>query len=155
MLGDRLGSKCRLSLCGLNLLELIVEGIMNRKYLVAITFLGITACATSEPGPQSPSPDPQVEPTRTTSAATTARNSTARNTPAVKGEHEGDNVPEVNVVASGPENTVICHRQKRTGSNIVERICRTQASIERRRREDREEFQRLRNRNRDGGSNNE
>ena len=131
----------------------MVEENMIRRYLVAITFLAIAACATPGPGLESPVPDAQTEPAVTTS--TTSTTSTGSNATAVEGEDEGDDVPEVRVVASGPENTVICETRRTTGSNIRQRVCRTQASIERQRREDREEFQRLRNRTRDGGSNNE
>ena len=120
---------------------------MNRRYLVAITFLVIAACVAPAPGPESPEPPARVEPALTTS--------TAGNVTAVAGEYDGDDVPEVRVVASSSENTVICERRKTTGSNIVQRVCRTKVSIERERRADQEEFHRLRNRNRDGGSNNE
>lgn len=97
---------------------------MNRRYIVAATFLGIAACATS--GPEAPAPGATVESSAITSNPTAA-----------EGEIEDVDVPEAPKVATNvgeaniPDQTeVVCHSVKRTGSHMSKRVCRTRAMIE-------------------------
>jgi hypothetical protein len=91
---------------------------MNRRYLVAATFLGIAACASS--GPKSPEPAANVE-----NAATNT------DTTPVEGQLEVYDVPEVPFVANIPtrEPEVICSKERRTGTHISKRVCRTQVQM--------------------------
>ncbi len=102
---------------------------MNRRYVVAATFLGIAACATS--GPDSPVPSAKVETSVTTSNPT-----------ATEGEFEDVDVPEVPKVANiwGQANIpgqseVVCRNEIPTGSHMVTRVCRTLSEIEKKRTE--------------------
>lgn len=91
---------------------------MNRLYVVAITFLGIAACATS--GPESPVSGAKVETSVITSNPTAAED-----------EFEGVDVPDVPKMATIPNQTkVVCRREKPTGSHRMIRVCRTRAAIE-------------------------
>lgn len=91
---------------------------MNRLYVVAITLLGIAACATS--GPESPVSGAKVETSVITSNPTAAED-----------EFEGVDVPEVPKMATIPNQTkVVCRREKATGSHRVIRVCRTRAAID-------------------------
>lgn len=97
---------------------------MNRRFVVAATFLGIGACATSAPEP--PVPDAGVETTVTSTNATAAA-----------GEFEAVEVPEVPKMASNPaearipdQTEVVCRNEKRTGSHRLTRVCRRRSVIE-------------------------
>ncbi len=102
---------------------------MNRRYMVAATFLGIAACATS--GPESSVPGAKVETPVITSKPT-----------ATEGEFEDVDVPEVPKMAiiSGQANIpgqseVVCRNEIPTGSHLVIRVCRTRSEIEKKRTE--------------------
>ncbi len=94
---------------------------MNTRYLIAATFLGITACATS--GPESPEPAANVE-----NAATNT------DTTPVEGQLEVVEVPEVPEVSVSanvppPENEIVCRRERTTGTYISKKVCRSRAQI--------------------------
>ena len=110
---------------------------MNRRYVVAATFLGIAACATS--GPDSPVPGAKVETSVITSNPTAA-----------EGEFEDVDVPKVPKVANIPAqasipdpNELVCRREKTTGSHRVTRVCRTRVEVERRRAADQEAIKKI------------
>jgi hypothetical protein len=86
---------------------------------VAATFLGIAACSTS--GPESPEPAANVE-----NAATNT------DTTPVEGQLEVYDVPEVPFVAIIPtrEPEVICDKERRTGTHISKKVCRTRVQME-------------------------
>ena len=92
---------------------------MNRRYLVAATFLGIAACATS--GPESPEPAANVE-----NAATNT------DTTPVEGQLEVVDVPEVpfSTNVPPPEDEIVCRRERPTGTYIARKVCRMRAQIE-------------------------
>jgi hypothetical protein len=105
---------------------------MNRRYVVAVIFLGIAACATS--GPQSPTPVASAGSSATDSKPTT---------PA--GQVEIVAIPEVPMVTDIPvRDEVICRMEKRTGSNRATRVCRTRSGNTRSAREGKEKFEVLR-----------
>ncbi len=96
---------------------------MNRRYVVAATFLGVAACATS--GPDSPVPGATVETSVITSNPTVT-----------EGEFEDVDVPEVPKVAIIPgQIEVVCRNEIPTGSHLVIRVCRTRSEIEKKRTE--------------------
>lgn len=110
---------------------------MSRRYVVAVTFLGIAACATS--GPESPVPGAKVESSVITSKPT-----------AVEGKFEDVDVPEVSKMATIPAqvnishpNALVCRREKITGSHRVTRVCRRRVDIDRRRAEDQETIRKI------------
>jgi hypothetical protein len=92
---------------------------MNRRYLVAAAFLAIAACATS--GPEAPQ-----------SAANVENATTNTDTAPVEGQLEVADVPEVLVSANIPtrEPEAICRKERRTGSYLAKKVCRTRAQIE-------------------------
>ncbi len=105
---------------------------MNRRYVVAATFLGIAACAT--PSPESPVPGAKDETSVIISNLTAA-----------EGEIEDVDVQEVPKVANTPDtNGLVCQRERITGSHRLTRVCRTRAEIERRRKEDQAMIEKLR-----------
>jgi hypothetical protein len=94
---------------------------MNRQYVVAATFLGITACVTSAPE----SPDPAA----TAGNLVTNSNSTAT----VDELHVVDvpEVPEAPILAKNENpNDRICRWEQETGSHMRIRVCRTRGEIE-------------------------
>ena len=106
------------------MLELIAGGSMNRRYVMATTFLGIAACATS--GPESPVPVAKVETPTTTSSPTAAESVI-----------EVVDVPKVpKTVIIPAQSQVVCHKEKPTGSHRVIRVCRTRSQIANRRTAD-------------------
>jgi len=97
---------------------------MNRRYVVAVTFLGIAACATS--GPESAVPGAKVETSVITSNPTAA-----------EVEFEDVEIPEVPKVSNIPDQTgIVCRREQKTGSRRIIRVCRTRAEIEQRQEAD-------------------
>ncbi len=105
---------------------------MNRRYIVAATFLGIAACATS--GSESPEPVANAGNSATNSKSTTS-----------VGEVEVVDIPEVPKVADIPvRNEVICRMEKRTGTNRKKRVCRSRSQIARSAEEAKETFEVLR-----------
>ncbi len=97
---------------------------MNRRYVVAATFLGVAACATS--GPDSPVPGTKYETSVITSNPT-----------ATEWEFEDVDVPEVPKVENIPgqanipgQTEVVCRNEIPTGSHLVIRVCRTRSEIE-------------------------
>ncbi len=95
---------------------------MDRRYLVAATFLGIAACATS--GPESSEQ----------AVGSASADDAVVDTSMAESEDvlEVAEVPEVPVAASPPppQNAVVCRKEKRLGSNRTVKICRTQAQME-------------------------
>ena len=121
------------------MLELTVGATMNRRYIVATTFLGIAACATS--GPESPVSGAKVETSVITNNPTAAEG---------EGEYEVVDVPEVPKMATisdqanVPDQTkVVCRREKATGSHRVMRVCRTRTAIEKSRLADQDALRKL------------
>ncbi len=105
---------------------------MNRRYVVAVIFLGIAACATSV----------QESPQPVASAGNPAPDSKST-TPV--GEVEIVAVPEVPMVTDIPvRDEVICRMEKRTGTNRATRVCRTRSGNARSAREGKETFEVLR-----------
>lgn len=103
---------------------------MYQRYLMAATFLGIAACATS--GNESQTPGAAAENLVLISNPTAAAGESAD-----EGKLEDVDVPEIPKVAnmSGRTNIpdkpdVICRREKPTGSNMARRVCRRQSEIE-------------------------
>ena len=91
---------------------------MNRRYVVAATFLGITACVTSAPE----SPDP---------AATAGNSVTNSNSTAAADELHVVDVPEAPILAKNENpNERVCRYEQETGSHMRIRVCRTRAEIE-------------------------
>ena len=92
---------------------------MNRRYLVAATFLGIAACATS--GPELPEPAANVE-----NAVTNT------DTTPVEGQLEVVDVPEIPFSANvpPPEDEIVCRRERRTGTYLAKKVCRTRAQMD-------------------------
>ncbi len=92
---------------------------MNRRYLMAATFLSIGACVTS--GPELPEP-----------AANAESSMTSSNSTAAAGELEVAEVPEVPSLADIPirQPDRICRKERRTGSSFSKRVCRTPMQIE-------------------------
>ncbi len=105
-------------------LELTPGVTMNRRYVVAATFLGITACVTS--APESP------ETVAKAGNSVTQSNSTA----AVDELHVVDvpevpEAPEVPILARNENpNDRVCRYEQETGSHLRTRVCRTRAEIE-------------------------
>ena len=94
---------------------------MNRRYVVAATFLGITACVTS--APESPESAAQAGNSVTNSNSTVA----------VDELHVVDvpEVPEAPIVANNDKpNERVCRWERETGSHMRIRVCRTRAEIE-------------------------
>ncbi len=96
---------------------------MITRYIIAATFLGIAACATSgtesaEPAVNAGIPEPVSDSTAAESGLDSA------------------DVPEVPVSANVPvsKDEIVCRRERRLGSNRSIKICRTRAQID----EDRE-----------------
>ncbi len=100
---------------------------MKTLYLMAATFLGIAACVTS--GPELPK---SLESPELAKSAANARSSvTNSSSTEVVGQLEVAKVPEVPITAYMPtEDAVICRKERRIGSNIPRRVCRTRAEIE-------------------------
>ena len=91
---------------------------MNRRYVVAATFLGITACVTSSPE----SPD---------SAAQAGNSVTSSNSTTAADELHVVDVPEVPILAKYEKrNERVCRYERETGSHMRIRVCRTRAEIE-------------------------
>ena len=91
---------------------------MNTRYLITATFLGITACATT--GPETPGP-----------ATNTENANSSADVIAVENQLEVIDVPEVPVSANVPStDKVVCRKERRMGSNISKKVCRTQAQME-------------------------
>lgn len=110
---------------------------MNQRLVVAVTFLGVAACATS--GPESPVTGAKVETAVISSKPTAA-----------EGEFEDVDVPDVprmaNISAQAdiPDpNELICRREKTTGSHRVTRVCHKRVDIERRRAADQEAIKKI------------
>jgi len=98
---------------------------MIRQFVVAITFFGIAACATSGPEPAANAASPVIN-----------SDSTAPET----GEAGVVDVPQVPKSANaGAGDGRVCHMESRTGSYRKVRVCRTQAGID----VDRKEAQRV------------
>ena len=92
---------------------------MNRRYIVAATFLGIAACVTS--APEAP------ESTAKAGKSVTNSNSTARETGGVGVV----DVPEVPKAASlRAENEIVCRIERETGTHMRVRVCRTRTQID-------------------------
>ena len=92
---------------------------MNRRYVVAATFLGIAACATS--GPESPVTDAKAETSVITSNPTAA-----------EGVIEQVEVPEAPMETTiVDKDELICTKERLTGSRIPQRVCLTRAERER------------------------
>lgn len=91
---------------------------MNRRFVMAATFLGIAACATS--GPESPEPGAEAGISVTNDISTMTA-----------GEVEAVDIPEVSSVAEIPvQDEVICRMERRTGTHRAKRVCRSRSSIE-------------------------
>ncbi len=92
---------------------------MNRRYLMAATFLSIGACVTS--GPELPAPAANAESSMTNSNSTAAAD-----------ELKVAEVPEVPSLANIPirQPDRICRKERRTGSFFLKRVCRTPREIE-------------------------
>ncbi len=86
-------------------------GTMNRHYVVAAAFLGITACASS--GPNLPEPAPETVEPATRSEATEPEAvlefGTIPSVPAATVEHE--------LASVFVRNEMVCRREMRTGSH--------------------------------------
>lgn len=107
---------------------------MTRRLLVAASFLGITACATSVPAPRDPAATAEnpVTQNRTTSEATAD-------------EVEFVDVLEVPEVADvSGKDELICRRERTTGSHRAKRVCRTRSSMENTEEKSKETFETLR-----------
>ena len=92
---------------------------MNRRYVVAVAFLGIAACTTS--GPESPVPGAKAETSVITSNPTAA-----------EGVIEQVGVPEApkdTIIAV--ENSLDCRKEKLTGSHIPQVVCMTHSERDR------------------------
>jgi len=91
---------------------------MNTRYLITATSLVITACATT--GPEAPEP-----------ASITENGDRNADTAAVENQLEVVDVPDVPVSANvPPADKVICHKERRTGSHLAKKVCRTQAQTD-------------------------
>ena len=93
---------------------------MSRRYILAATIFGISACATSRPDL------PEL-------AATSENSATNRNPTAVLAQLENVDVKETEVPAAGNARSpddLICRRERITGSHMSTRVCRTRAEIE-------------------------
>ena len=91
---------------------------MNRRYVVAVAFLGIAACTTS--GPESAVTGAKAETSVITSNPTAA-----------EGVIEQVDVPEVPMqTTNSDEDDLICTREKLTGSRISKTVCLTRAERE-------------------------
>jgi len=107
---------------------------MNRRYMVAATFLGIAACATS--GPESSVPGAKVETPVITSKPA-----------AVEGKFEVVDVPKVPKMADIPvRDEVICQMETTVGSHIKRQVCRTRSNIEKTQRADQDKLERAQRR---------
>ena len=110
---------------------------MNRHYVVAAAFLGITACASS--GPNLPESAAKTVEPATRSEATEPEDvvevGTIPSVPAATVDHEAASV----VV----RNEMVCRREMRTGSHRAVGVCRTRAEIERLETESKETFKDL------------
>jgi len=92
---------------------------MNRRIVIAETFLGIAACAT--PGPESTEPPANAGISATNGASS-----------ATAGEVEVADIPEVPKVTDIPvRDRIVCRMEKRTGTNRATRVCRSRSSINR------------------------
>ena len=95
---------------------------MIRRYVMAATLLGITACATSVPEPpESPEPAARAEELATDSTAT-------------GGGLEVVEVPDVSetpmVAKNDNPKELVCRYERETGSHMRTRVCRWQADVE-------------------------
>ncbi len=91
---------------------------MNTRYLITAIFLGITACATT--GPEAPEP-----------ASITENADKNADTAVVENQLEVVDVPEVPDSANvPPADKVICHKERRTGTYLAKKVCRTQARMD-------------------------
>ena len=105
---------------------------MYRRYYPALIFLSLTACATS--GPEHETAVASADDRVPNSAPTTAT-----------GNVEVAEVPEVPKVTDIPvRDEVVCTRERRTGTNRVEKVCRSRSSINRTATEAKETFEILR-----------
>lgn len=105
---------------------------MYRRFCLAVILLSVTACATSGPEQE----------TIVASADEPVRNSALTTT---TGDVEVAEVPEVPKVTDVPvRDEVVCTRERRTGTNRVEKVCRSRSSINRTATEAKETFEILR-----------
>lgn len=105
---------------------------MNRLHIVAATFLGIAACATSGPEPSDSNATAEIPVADDDSMAAVD-------------ELEVVDVPEVSKVDITPaRDEVICRMEKRTGSHRAERVCRRRSQDPRSAAETKETFEELR-----------
>ena len=92
---------------------------MNRRYVVAVAFLGIAACTTS--GPESAVTGAKAETSVTTSNPTSA-----------EGVIEQVDVPEAPMETTiADKDELVCTREKLTGSRISKTVCLTRAERDR------------------------
>ena len=108
---------------------------MYRHSLTAIIFVVIAACATNEP--QTTTPVSKVE-----KPATNENNSDE------KGDIQVAEVPDVpkapgSAAVMPDQQEIICHREKRTGSHRLTRVCRTRAEIEKTEAEAKDSFKEM------------
>ena len=92
---------------------------MDKGHLITATFLSITACATS--GLEEPEP-----------ATNTEYSATNADMTAVEDQLEVVDIPEVPVSANVPpsKNEIVCRKERRTGTYLAKRVCRTRAQME-------------------------
>lgn len=91
---------------------------MNRRYIVAVAFLGVAGCATS--GPEAQVTD-----------ATAETPVIASNPAAAEGVIEQVDVQEAPIETTvADEDELICTREKLTGSRIATKVCLTRAERE-------------------------
>jgi predicted small lipoprotein YifL len=92
---------------------------MSRRYFLAATILGLAACGTNGP--------------EVTELPDNIENSTVDgNMAAADGQLDFIEAPVVPALTARPavEPQVICRKERRIGSNIAKRVCRTREEIE-------------------------
>lgn len=104
-----------------------------------ITGLSLSLIGCAAPTPQAPAPVAAAQPAAPAEGATAPA--------ADESVIEVVDVPQVSAAADAPalrsQQERVCHREKRTGSNRVVRVCRTRAEIEKDALESKELFDEL------------
>jgi hypothetical protein len=92
---------------------------MNTRLIIIAIFLGVAACATSGPEPKAPAAN-EEGPAANAESNEVEDQLEIVDVPAVAAS---ENVPP-------PEDEVICHKEKRLGSNRSIKVCRTRAQMD-------------------------